>query len=849
MLSLSSSRRLARAALALALSSTVVAGHAAAQVAPASADIERRVDALVAQMTLDEKIDYLGGTDWFFVRAVPRLKIPALRMADGPFGVRSSAPATTMPGGIALAATWNPALAERMGVELGRDARSRGVHWLLAPGVNIYRAPMNGRNFEYFGEDPLLAGRIAVGYIRGVQSQGVSATVKHFVANNSEFDRHRTDSILDERTLREIYLPAFEMAVKDGKVESLMASYNYINGDHASQSAALITGVAKNDWGFDGIVMSDWRSTYDGVGAANAGLDLEMPSAVEMNRAKLLPAIKAGTVSVATIDDKVRRILRVAARLGWLDRDQLDLSVPAYNARGTAVALEAARAGMVLLKNERAALPIDRRTVKTVAVIGPLAYPGVPVGGGSAGVQPYRTVSQVEGIAEALGPDVAILHHRGVPTFAELANRTNFTTERGGGRPGVTLEVFGNLTLEGTPAATRVEEHINLVGPYVPPGPATEPGSAFSSARWTGWFTATDASPHRLFVFDFRGEGGCRAMVDGTAVLDNWAVPKAQLSDVTLTFTPGPHQVVLECSRRVIPGSTGVFVRLGIVPESSVVEPDAIALAKRADVVVAAVGYDAQVESESGDRSFGLPVGQDQLVRDLAAANPRTVVAITSGGGVDMTPWIDRVPAVVMSWFAGEQGGAALGQLLTGASNFSGRLPITIERRWLDNPNHDSYYPAAGTRRVPYTNGVFVGYRGFEQRGTAPLFPFGFGLSYTAFSYANLTIAPLAGAAGPSYEVAFDVRNTGQVAGTDVPQIYVGAGTSGVPRPPKELKGFATVSLAPGETRRVTVALDARAFSYWDAAQHRWTIEPGDHAILVGSSSATIQARGTVSVK
>ncbi len=829
--------------------SSSAAAPAPAVVPPAGPEAEKRIEAIVSQMSLEEKVDYIGGTDWFFIRAVPRLGVPSLRMADGPFGVRLTSPSTAMAAGIALASTWNPSLAEQVGVELGRDARARGIHFLLAPGVNIYRAPMNGRNFEYFGEDPLLASRMAVGYITGVQSQGVSATVKHFAANNSEFDRHRTDSVLDERTLREIYLPAFEAAVRDAKVGSLMTSYNLINGVHASQYGPLITDVAKKEWGFDGVVMSDWKATYDGVGAANAGLDLEMPSGVAMNRQSLLPAVKAGTVSAATIDDKVRRILRVAARFGWLDRPQADLSIPALNPQGAAAALAAAREGMVLLKNEGGILPLDRARLKSVAVIGPLAHPGVPVGGGSAGVQPYRTVSQLEGIVAALGPNVTVFHHRGLPTYAELANRTNFTTERGGGRAGVVVEVFGNLTLEGRPAGTRVEEHINLVGPYVPPGPSTEPTGAYSSARWTGWFTAADSTPHRFFVFDFRGEGGCRASVDGTAVIDNWEVPKAQVTETTMSFTPGPHKVLLECSRRVIPGSTGVSVRLGIVPEQAIVERDAVAIAAKADVVVAALGYDAQVESESGDRPFALPGGQDLLLRDLVAANKKTIVTVTSGGGVDMAGWIDSVPAIVMSWFGGEQGGTALGQLLTGDANFSGHLPITIEKAWADNPNQDSYYPAPGTKKVPYANGIFVGYRGYEQNKVAPLFPFGYGLSYTTFTFGKPVVTPQAGATGPAYTVAFDVTNTGARAGAAVAQVYVAPVQPMVPRPPKELKGFAKVDLKPGEMRRVTVALDARAFSYWDAASHRWRADPGDYRVLVGSSTADTPVEATVTLK
>src|SRR5215813_6617678 len=328
-----------------------------------SPQIEQRIDSILSQMTIEEKIDLLGGVDDFYVRGVPRLGVPRLRMADGPLGVRNYGPATTMAGGIALAATWNPTLAERVGTEIGRDARAKGVHFLLGPGVNIYRAPMNGRNFEYFGEDPFLASRIAVGYINGVQSLGVSATVKHFMGNNSEFDRHNTDSVIDERAMREIYLPVFEAAVRDAHVGAIMDSYNLTNGEHMTQSTYLNIDVVKKEWGFDGIVMSDWTSTYDAIGAANAGLDLEMPSGKFLNREKLLPAIQQGKVSIATIDDKVRRILRVGGQFGWLDRDQTDLSISRYNRQGREVALQAARESMVLLKNQ-GVLPIHKNNIK-----------------------------------------------------------------------------------------------------------------------------------------------------------------------------------------------------------------------------------------------------------------------------------------------------------------------------------------------------------------------------------------------------------------------------------------------------------------------------------------------------
>ena len=352
----------------------------AQDVARTPADVESRVESILSRMTLEEKIDLISGVDDYFVRGVPRLGVPRLKMADGPIGVRNFGPATTMAGGIALAAAWDPQLAVRVGTEIGRDARAKGIHFLLGPGLNLYRAPMNGRNFEYFGEDPFLASRIAVGYVKGVQSQGVSATIKHFMGNNSEFDRHNTDDIIDERTLRELYLPAFEAAVTEAHAGAVMNSYNLTNGEHMTQNAMLDTDILKKEWGFDGVLMSDWDATYDGVAAANAGLDLEMPSGKFMNRATLEPALQQGLVTQAAIDDKVHRILRDAVRFGWLDRDQLDLSIPRYNQQGREVALQAAQEAMVLLKNDDGLLPLSEDAIHSVAVIGPDAYPAVPVG-------------------------------------------------------------------------------------------------------------------------------------------------------------------------------------------------------------------------------------------------------------------------------------------------------------------------------------------------------------------------------------------------------------------------------------------------------------------------------------
>jgi beta-glucosidase len=812
----------------------------------AGSDVDQRVEAILSKMTLEEKVDYIGGTDGFFVRAEPDLGVPALRMADGPLGVRNDGPATAMAAGINLAATWDPALAQRVGAQIGRDARAKGVNFLLGPGLNIYRAPMNGRNFEYFGEDPFLASRIAVGYINGVQSQGVSATAKHFMANNSEFDRHNTDSVIDERTMREIYLPAFEAAVKEAHVGAVMDSYNLVNGVHMTQNELLDTEILKRQWGFQGVLMSDWVATYDGVAAAKSGLDLEMPSGAFMNRTTLLPALRDGALSVATIDDKVRRILRLATQSHWLDRDQRDLSVPRHNLEGDQVALEAAREGIVLLKNTGNILPLNKNAIKSIAVIGPDAYPAVPVGGGSAGVRPFAAVSFREGIAKEFGKSVHTYYDRGVPDFSELAQRTNFSTSASGGSAGLSAEYFSDDKLEGDPIIRRNDAHVNFGA--VSNGGSGESGAAYpsgvASAHWTGYYTAPSAMRYDFFVQSTGEAGGySRLYVDGKLLLDDWTVAKALLDHTSIALSAGPHKIVLEHKGRG--GFLGSRLRLGIVRVGDYVDPAVEKVAASADAVVVAVGFDPESESEGADRTFSLPPGQDELIEKIAAVNKRTIVVITSGGAVDMNGWIKHVPALLEAWYPGQEGGAALAQILSGDVNPSGRLPASFERRWEDNPVHDSYYPQSGGTRVVYKEGVFVGYRGYERSGAEPLFPFGYGLSYTTFQYRHLTIhssnsSPVQSdpqKSGLRYQVSFDITNTGSRAGSDVAEIYVGESHPSVPRPVKELKGFAKVNLRAGETKHVTIPFNARAFSYYDVAAHEWRVDPGAFTIFVGRSA------------
>ncbi|WP_353067164.1 glycoside hydrolase family 3 C-terminal domain-containing protein [Tunturibacter psychrotolerans] len=817
---------------------------------------EQKVDSLVKQMTLRQKLDYIGGTG-FGVRGVPSLGIPPLEMSDGPYGTRSNSgfPSTTYAAGINMAASWDPTLAARIGAGIGRDARARGVHFMLGPGINIYRSPHNGRNFEYFGEDPFLTGKIAVGYITGMQEQGVSATVKHYLGNNSEFLRHDSDSEIDERALREIYLPGFEAAVKEGHVSAVMDSYNLINGLHATQNGYFNTEIMRKEWGFKGVMMSDWDATYDAVGAANGGLDIEEPTGKFMNNANLAPAIQAGKVSEATIDEKVRRILETAVSYGWLTRDQRDTSISFVDAKNNTIALDSAREGAVLLKNSGNLLPLDKLAVKTILIVGPDGYPGVPVGGGSAGVVPFHQVSALEGISNELGASATVLYDSGVPTLSSLASATEFTTEAKGGKAGLSLESFNNLDLSGSPTSTTVTRHAVLAGLTIKQAIADidavmemlfNSPPAQISHRLTGFYNAATATKY-IFALEDSGEGsGNRMYVDDKLVIDNWKIVRAFQPHVTLDLPAGPHKVVVEEWQKT---PIGGHVALAIVPENKVVNPEAVKLAAKADVVLVTAGFQQESESEGGDRTFSLPYGQSELIREMAAANPKVVVAITSGGNVDFTKWIDSVPAVLETWYAGQAGGQALAEILFGDVNPSGHLPATFERKEADNPTFANYYPEGDSQRVDYREGIFVGYRGYERNQIKPLFPFGFGLSYTTFKFANLTVDQK-NEGGEIHAVAgFDVTNTGARKGAEVVQLYVTEEHPKVPRPEHELKGFERIELSPGETKRVEIPLDARSFSYYDVAAKRWAIGSNRFTVSVGDSVESLPLKTDVNLK
>jgi beta-glucosidase len=799
---------------------------------------DERIEKILGQMTLEEKIDYIGGLEGpkaanMFIRGIPRLNLPPFKMSDGPLGVRTWGPSMGYPAGISMAATWDTDLEHEVGVEMGKDALARGVDFILGPGVNIYRAPMCGRNFEYFGEDPYLASRMAVAVIEGIQSEGVSATVKHFLGNNQEWDRHNVSSDIDERTMREIYMPAFEAAVKEAHVGSVMDSYNLVNGVHMTQNAYLMTNVVKNEWAFPGMIMSDWDATYDGVAAANAGLDLEMPIAKVMTLQNMMPAIQDGKLSVTTIDDKVRRILRAAMRFGFIERAEQTPTEPLMNEDGRDAALKAALEGMVLLKNE-SVLPLDKSKVKTVAVIGPRAWPGVPAGGGSSHVDPMISVSFLEGISNGLiGSGVKVLYAPGEPKVADLDDSTDFKVSPDGKSPGLIGEYFDNPDLQGSPALVRTDEHIHFnwghMG-YKAGGPTRN-----YSVRWAGYYVPGTSGRYTFYV---GGHDGFRLYVDDKLLMDqwDWESTDLQLSTVALEANK-PYKIRLE----YFDGRGSSSIGMGVAPGQTPQLKQASEVAARADVVILCVGFDETTEGEGRDRSFALPGGEEELIRAVEAANKNVVVVLTAGGNVDMTKWIDSTPALLHAWYPGDEGGTALAKILFGDVSPSGKLPVSFERRWQDSAVYNSYYAKDGSKHVAYTEGVFLGYRHFDRSNVKPQFPFGFGLSYTTFKYSNLKVTPASFSGDEPVTVSFDVTNSGSREGAEVGEVYVSDGHSKIERPVKELKGFGKVDLRPGETKTITVMLNRRAFSYYDVGKKDWTATPGEFGILVGSSSANIE--------
>jgi beta-glucosidase len=808
--------------------------------AATGSSFESRIEQLLGQMTLEEKIHLLSGdTSDFNAQGLPRLGIPSIRMGDGPAGIRIGH-STAFPTPINLAASWDVALASKYGDALAAETLAKGRNCILGPCVGIDRFPLNGRNFESFGEDPWLSARMGVGVIRGVQERGAIATVKHFAVNDQEWERRDVNAIVDERTLREIHLPAFEAAVKEAGVWAVMTSYNRVNGPHASQCAPLINGILKGDWGFSGITMSDWESVYSDVGPANAGLDLEMPSALWFGET-LLEAVRDGRVAESVIDDKIRRHLRVRFEAGLFDRPAPaeDESVIRSEAH-IALAREIAAKSMVLLKND-GVLPLTPERLRRVALIGPAMNHTRTGGGGSSLVLPWRTVSPLQGITALLGDLVECVFAEGVSIdmYRPAPIPAEFFRLPDDSGPGLVAEYFDNADCAGAPLYTQVEPraYFELIGG----APDPRLNKDLFSIRWTGRFTPPVTHDYELALCS---DDGSRLWLDGQLVIDFWGAHSLATKTASIRLEGGrTYDVRIEFCEL---GGDATMICGWRAPDdttpAATIEA-AVAAARGADVAIVAVGLASFLEGEGCDvADFRLPGGQDELVQAIAAANPNTVVVVYGGVPLLMEHWLGSVRAVFAALYPGQEGGSALADLLFGRLSPSGKLPFSYIQHRAQSPAFADYQNP--DRKSHYTEGVFVGYRYLDQNRLTPLFPFGHGLTYTTFRYAELRLAP--GDAG-TYTATVDVTNTGSVAAEEIVQLYVAPpANTPVPRPPQELKAFAKVALAPGETRTVSLSLGPRSFQYFDPASRVWTIAPGEYEIRVGSSSRDIRLTGRI---
>jgi beta-glucosidase len=794
----------------------------------------QRASLLVANMTLAQEAQETASvsttTESREVPAIPSLCIPALLLTNGSAGISTNGPAqepaTALPAPISLAATWSQAAAKQYGEVEGIEALDQGRDDVEGPDINIARVPENGRTFEAYGEDPYLDGQIAAGDIEGIQSKGVIATAKHFDANNQETNRATIDELISQRTLEEIYFPAFEAAVK-ANVGSVMCALNQVNGQYSCDDAALL-GELENEWGFKGFVVSDFSAIHSTVDAANAGTDLELPSADYFGQA-LETVVENGQVSKATLDGMVERILRSMFALGLFDRP-----APAQQAinasKDGATARQLAEDGTVLLKNDGDILPLSGH--RSIAVIGPEAGVASAGGDGSAKVAPLRVVSPLQAITrqarargitinKAIDPQVNMLADEGegdaIPSYA--------LTPASGTGHGLTVQYWNNSSFAGTPAVTTTAPFIDQ---NVLPPKGVDSGSTYS-VRWTGTLTPRTTGTYSLSL---TSDGSSKLYLNGSELISDGGSFPAATDAATVQLTAGtPYEVEVEwVTSNTEPIELGWQLPAGA--DNPLID-QAVAAAKKSDVAVVFVGDE---ESEGVDRpNLELPGFQDQLIEAVAAANPNTVVVLNTGGPVLM-PWLSQVKGVVEAWYPGEEDGDAIAPVLFGEVNPSGKLPITFPASETDVPaNTPQQYP--GVNGVAdYSEGLEVGYRYDDANNLTPLFSFGYGLSYTSFAFSHLTVRGM--------EVTAEITNTGDRAGAETAQLYIGDPAS-TGEPPRQLKAFQSVDLRPGRHATVRFQLTSSDLAYWD---NGWTVAPGTYRIYVGDSSALsgLPLRGTV---
>ena len=835
------------------------------------------INAILADLTLEEKGALTAGGGLMSTRGIQRLGIPQINVTDGPNGARGphlpgqgGSPSTCIPCGSAIGASWSPAVAEQLGTLVGREALERGCRGLLAPTVNMHRSPLAGRNFECYSEDPLLAGRLAAGYVRGVQSNGVFATVKHLVGNDAEFQRNVINSVIDERALRELYLLPFELAVTEGGALGIMTAYNRLNGDWLTEQRHYLTDILRSEWGFQGLVVTDWYGVADTATSLHAGLDLEMPGPGRAFGDAVVDAVKNGEVEETDLDNAVRHLLQVYDRVGALGAVP-PVPHPSAPDEHDRAALRAATTETIVLLRNDGILPLNPATLRRIAVIGDHASNPRLMGGGSAQVVPHQLVSPVDALSAELVTEVTIVHKQGVEVGRAPAAIARIGAVSA--PEGFTMERFEGVELTGEPVASQVTDQLRM---FTSAGMDEWAGRPFSM-RLRGMLIAAEAGSYRLCLSQ---AGSTRVFVAGELVLDGitnppppggvdmWGMASQDLV-AEVKLAPGePVEVVVEYANV---DTERAYFRVGYsLGEPDELLDDAVAAAGDADVALVFVGTTTDDESEGRDRQhLDLPNRQVELIRRVAAVNPRTVVVINAGAPVDLS-WADETAAVMQCWFGGEEMANAVTDVLLGHADPGGRLPMTIPHRLEHSPSHDNFPGEHGELR--YGESIFMGYRGYDHRAIEPRYPFGHGLSYTSFELGRLTLSAQTFQPGQSLIVSVPVTNTGDRRGWEVVQCYVAPVDPQAARPPKELKAFAKVFLEPGESAMLKLVLDDRCFAYWDpgqlnwegvvernagtpfgasrAAQRRpgWRVDPGHFELLVGRSAGDISARCTVEV-
>ena len=819
---------------------------------PAEDDLRRRVAAL----SLAQKVQLLTGADFWALYAEPGAGLRRLVTSDGPAGVRGETwderdTSANVPSPTALAATWDCERVEAIGRLLAHECRRKGVDVLLAPTVNLHRTPYGGRHFECFSEDPLLTARIGIAYVNGLQRAGVAATVKHFVGNDSETQRFTVDVRIDERTLRELYLAPFEAIVREAGAWAVMASYNGVNGSTLTESP-LLRDILHRDWDFDGLVMSDWTATRSTVAAARAALDLAMPGPASQFGPwgdALLAAVTDGEVDEALIDDKVLRILRLAGRVGALTDKPAAPSLAPYGPAEIARDLRAAAAASFVLARNDGVLPLPRTRLGRVAVIGPNAELARTLGGGSATVFPPYTISPLDGLR---GAGLDVTYAPGTLGHLRTAAARAPWLLRPDGSPSAAEVRFYSASGE----LAGLEQRDGVAFRWMNGFGLPDPAEPITRLEIGCVIRATDAGTYQLGV---SGLGQVRLRLDGAELFDITLTAPEGADVAELLMAPPQHLVPVELaagqSARVLlehdvasspMADFGTFLQLDLGAPHGTDDDEiaaAVELAAASDVAVVVVGTTAEVESEGFDRtSLELPGRQDELVRRVAAANPRTVVVVNSGAPV-LLPWAGDVAAVLLTWFGGQEFGHALADVLLGDTEPGGRLPTTWPATEAGLP---STQPADGV--LSYTEGLFIGYRGYDRDGREPLFPFGSGTGYTTWSYESITVDRDPAGAGPGgVAVCVELRNTGARRGREVVQVYASRPDSAVQRPVKWLAGFAAVDADPGETVNVGILIPERAFQHWSGKD--WAAEPGPFTLSAGPSSATLPLTGSVTVE